>query len=188
MDEVLKTKQIGDTLSIYNITPENQHLLIVSDDIKYLYIFGYFLDHYEIPKGIKFIEIKYIGLKSLIIPEGVETVDCCRNFLRELDIPKSLINLKANKNLLSKLNFRSKTDNKLQYLDIRSNLFTRLDFYNQVDNLGSIIHFNASMNAIQVLAPEIRNLLYMQQFPCPESDPSSDDEDSELNILKNNNW
>jgi hypothetical protein len=172
MVEELEVEQNDEMLTVYNITPENQHLLKIPEEVKYLYIRGYYLDHFDIPEGIDFVEMIYLGLKTIYIPEGVTFVDCCRNFLRTIEIPKSLITLKANKNLLKNITFRSQTDNQLEHLDIRSNKFTKLEFINE-DKLSS---FNASMNNILYIAPRIRNYLCLQYLPAPDSDPSSDEE------------
>ena len=173
MDKELKIEENKDYITIYNITPQNQHLLKMNS-MEYLYIEGNYLDHFEIPQGVKNVELKYLGLKTLYIPDGVESINCYRNFLQTIEIPQSLITLKANKNLLTEITFCSQSDNKLEFLDIRSNKLTCLEL-NQ---------FDIAMNKINFIAPRIRNYLSMQYIPAPDSPASSDDEYSEFNIDK----
>ena len=168
----LETKIEYETFYVYNITPLNFHLLKIPENITRLYIKGYYLDHFSVPEGITDIQLDYIGLKTLVIPDGVEYVICSRNFLQTIEIPQSLRTLIANKNLLSEITFRYPDGNKLEYLDIRSNKLTKLDF-NIPDSMD---HFNASMNKINYIAPSIRNYLYTQHVPAPDSPASSDDE------------
>jgi len=180
MSEQLKIELIKSGITVYNITPQNQHLLKIPENIDYLYIEGYYLDHFSIPQGIKYVQIKYLGLKTLYIPDGVISVDCYRNFLQTIEIPQSLITLKANKNLLNSLTFRSTTGNQLEFLDIRSNKLTLLEF----DGPDPLVDFNTKMNKINFIAPKIRNYLSMQHLPAPSSPDSSDDEYSPLNFHK----
>jgi hypothetical protein len=128
MAEELKIEGDENYITVSNITPQNQHLLKIPETTWYLYIEGTYLDHFEIPTGVKCVKLKRLGLKTLYIPDGVISVDCSRNFLQTIEIPQSLITLKANKNLLNSLTFRSQTENQLEDLDIRSNKLTYLDF------------------------------------------------------------
>jgi len=173
MNELIETKIEDETLYVYNITPENINLLNIPEGINQLHIKGYYLDHFNIPLNLTDVYIDYIGLKTLYIPNGTKYVNCSRNFLQTIEIPSSLITLIANKNLLQEITFRSLTDNQLNYLDIRSNKMTKLDF----DIPDCMDYFNASMNKINYIAPKIGNYLSMQYLSAPSSPSSSDDED-----------
>jgi hypothetical protein len=180
MEEELETKIEDGIFYVYNITPENEKSLKIPENIICLHIKGYYLDHFCIPYNIKDINIDYIGLKTLYIPDGVEKVVCSKNFLKTIEIPQSLLTLIANKNLLTEITFRSSSGNKLEYLDIRSNKLTELNF--DLDNLS---YFTAAMNKISYIAPKIRNYLTMQYLPAPDSSSSSDDENW-YNLLNSN--
>ena len=176
----LQTKQIGNSFYIYNIEPGNQHLLKIPENIENVFIKGYYIDHFKVPEGIKYIELIHLGLLTLILPENILSVNCSNNFLQTIEIPQSLLYLKINKNILSEISFRSQIDNQLEHLDIRSNQFTNLDFY----KTNKHINFNENMNKIISIAPRIKNWLHMQYIPVPSSPESSDDEYSELNVKK----
>ena len=172
--DCFETKIEDNVLYIYNITPENSDLSFIEkmNNITSLYIKGEYLDHFTIPKNIKDLHIDYLGLKSIIIPDGIKNVYCSRNFLRTIEIPSSLQTLVANKNLLHEITFRSKHNNQLEFLDIRSNKMTKLDF----EIPESMDYFNASMNNIMYIAPKIKNYLSLQYIQAESSSSSSEDE------------
>jgi Leucine-rich repeat (LRR) protein len=163
-------------LYVYNITPEYDLTTLNLNNVHKIHIKGYYLDHFSIPCGISEVHIDYIGLKTLYIPDGTESVFCSRNFLRTIEIPSSLKTLVANKNLITEITFRSQTNNQLNYLDIRSNKLTKLEF----DFPDSMEYFNASMNKLTSIAPKIQTFLrnfYSIPLECSDSyDSSSDDE------------
>ena len=151
--------------------------------INKIHIEGYYLDHFSIPYGISHVHIDYIGLKTLYIPDGTESVFCSRNFLRKIEIPSTLKTLVANKNLITEITFRSQTNNQLNYLDIRSNKLTKLEF----EIPDSMEYFNASMNKIKSIAPKIQTFLNnFYSIPLKNSDSSSDDENwfNEISLSK----
>jgi hypothetical protein len=176
MDEQLKIKYHygGDSMSVYNITPQNYSLLN-THNIKCIYIKGHYLDHFEIPQGIEYIELIGLGLKTLYIPEGVEHVNCSRNFLKTIEIPQSLVYLKANKNLLSEITFRSPTGNRLGDLDIRSNKFKVLDFIVP----KKLYWLNAYNNDIQCIGESVKHFFSDQFIPEPRTPYESEEESSE---------
>ena len=104
---------------------------------------------------MKDIEIRYLGLKTIHIPEGVLSVNCSRNFLQSIELPRSLKNFIGNKNLLKEITF--KDNNQLEYLDIRSNKFTVLDFIVP----KQLICLNATRNNC-IIGNNIKDYIYIQ--------------------------
>jgi len=175
MAEELKIEYYhGDYITVYNITPQNQHFLRIYNT-RWLEIKGHYLDHFEIPENIKNVELIGLGLKTLYIPEGVERVNCSRNFLKTIEIPKSLVYLKANKNLLSEITFRSPTGNRLEELDIRSNKFKVLDFIVP----KKFKWLNAYNNDIQCIGESVKHFFSDQFIPEPLTPCESEEESSE---------
>ena len=176
MNEQLKIKYHygGDSMSVYNITPQNQHLLN-KYNIKWVYIDGHYLDHFEIPQGIEYIELIGLGLKTLKISDGVEHVNCSRNFLKTIEIPQSLNVLTANKNLLSEITFRSPIGNRLEELDIRSNKFKVLDFIVP----KKLYWLNAYNNDIQCIGESVKHFFSDEFIPEPRTPCESEEESSD---------
>jgi hypothetical protein len=175
MNEQLKIKYHGrDSMSVYNITPQNQHLLN-THNIRYLEIEGHYLDHFEIPPGIEHIELIDIGLKTISLPDGIEHLNCSRNFLKTIEIPQSLVYLNASKNLLSEITFRSPTGNRLEELNIRSNKFKVLDFVVP----KKFYCLNANNNNIQFIGESVKYFFSDDYIPEPRTPCESEEETSE---------
>jgi hypothetical protein len=181
MNEELEIIGNDDYMTVYNITPQNQHLLKVPNTLWSLYIHGDYLDHFEIPQGIKYVEIKNLGLKTLYIPDGTINVNCSNNFLKTIEIPQSLITLKANKNLLTEIIFRSPNFNQLEDLDIRSNKFKYLDFVIP----KKFCCLNASKNNILSIGPNIK--YYLSNDYKPENckyDENCKSDEKEFHVIE----
>jgi hypothetical protein len=170
-----------DITYVYNITSETVQYLqnIISENTRELRITGDYLNHFDIPIGVKTVHLSHMGLNTLSVPEGVEELYCNYNFLRTIDLPSTLVFFEARNNLLTNINFADSLN--LEYIDIRMNRFKYLNF--DIDP-NKLEFFNASLNAIEYVSPQLSNFFSQLYIPPESRSNTPDDLDSEYRFTK----
>ena len=115
-------------LNLYNATSEALKEFVYPPYVETLLILSGYMSHFEIPHGIKTVQIIRVGLRTITVPDSVVRLQCDDNFVRRLDLPHTIEYVEAPDNQIYEITFRGGAPTNLCELNVQNNCLMSLDF------------------------------------------------------------
>lgn len=127
MFQSFKTKQVENTLYIYNATQDNINEIVWPQTIKHIHMQYCFADHIDVLHGVESFSCEKC-LKSINLPDSMKRVYLSNNMLTELNVPNTIEVVIADNNYLETIVFTGGDPINLVEINLSHNRLQHLNF------------------------------------------------------------